>query len=148
MEQPCRQHKCLVEGWSWTSMFGAGMGSRLTSSVQCISQTFSQEMRGWRGGFPQHRGLSVPSQVGYHTCGLHSVVDVELPISSCSPSTSLLCIQLCVPAEVSLWKCSQARDSCDIAEPSSAAGLLLLMQEGAPKNSSLLSSYVFLTGSF
>lgn len=75
------------------------------------------------------------------------VEDVELPIASCSPSKSLLCIQLFMPAGMSPWKCFPARDSCDIAEPSSAAGLLL-MQKGALKNSSLLSSYVFLTGSF
>lgn len=101
-----------------------------------------------KGGFSEQKGLSVPSLVPHVCSPLCDVVeDMELPIASCSPSTFLLCSQLCVPAEMSLWKCFQARDSCDIAEPSSASGLLL-MQKGALKNSSLLSSYVFLTGSF
>lgn len=126
LRRSCRGRICSVLGWLEPSV-------RLQAGLCFRTQ-------------PEHRVQMFCTKLR-PPLSLHCVMWCRTRSSQLPPALHPHPCSASSPAEVSLWKCFQARDSCDIAEPSSASGLLL-MQQGAPKNSSLLSSYVFLTGSF
>lgn len=141
------------------TIFGAGMKSRLITSFQwivdmCIHRRERMCTKWSRNRFTEREGLTVPSyypgllpHVRSHLCDVVTAVLCNSWVPP-APHPHSSCIQLYTPTEMPSWKSLQVWPcQVQLREPGSAVKLLL-MQKGSLKNSPLLSSYIFLTGSF